>query len=98
VYLARESPVYRTGLIVDIGCWAVLCCTVLTMGWYLTHLNRKQRQRRIDMGLPGDLKDMSIMTLEEADAYRRELSEQLRAAGFDRDLYENAFEDLTDFE
>lgn len=51
------------------------------------------------MGLPGDLEDMSIMTLEEAAAYKDALNERLRASGFDETkLFENAFDDMTDFE
>jgi hypothetical protein len=39
------------------------------------------------------------MTAEEASACKRALAEQLRAGGFDSSrLYENAFDDMTDFE
>ncbi|ORY25070.1 major facilitator superfamily domain-containing protein [Naematelia encephala] len=99
VYLARQAPVYKTGLIVDLCCWGILCLLVLTMGWYLTWLNKKQAARRLALGLPSELKDMSIMTLEEAEAYKLELTERLRISGFDEaKLYEKSFDDLTDFE
>lgn len=99
VYLVKEAPVYRTGLIVDMACWACLFCLALFMGYWLRHLNNKQRDKRIALGLPGDIKDMSIMTLDEAQAYKAELTEMLRVSGFDETrLYENAFDDMTDFE
>ncbi|ORY26790.1 major facilitator superfamily domain-containing protein [Naematelia encephala] len=99
VYLAREAPVYKTGLIVDVCCWSVLCILILSMGFHLNRLNKKQRARREAMGLPGDLEDMSIMTLEEATAYRTMLTERLRGQGFDETkLYDKAYDDMTDFE
>lgn len=100
VYFDREAPVYKTGLYVDIGCWTLLACTVLFMGgFWLPHLNRKQKERRMALGLPGDIKDMSIMTLEEAEGYKRQLTDALRTSGIDEArLYENSFDDLTDFE
>ncbi|TXT08534.1 uncharacterized protein COLE_05458 [Cutaneotrichosporon oleaginosum] len=99
VYLTREAPYYRTGLYVDIACWCILLILVVTMGFYLRHLNRKQEARRVAMGLPAGLKDTSIMTHEEAAAYKLELDTKLRAAGFSPEhVNEHAFEDLTDFE
>lgn len=99
VYLTREAPVYKTGLTVDMVCWACLLCLACFMGFWLNRLNRKQRDRRIALGLPGDIKDMSVMTLDEAQAYRSELAELMRASGQDETkLYENAFDDMTDFE
>lgn len=69
------------------------------MGWHLNRLNKKQKARRIALGLPGDLEDMSIMTLEEAALYKEALNERLRSSGFDETkLFENAFDDMTDFE
>jgi len=98
-YFAREAPVYRTGLYVDIGCWSVLCVLALSMGAYLKYLNKKQAERRIALGLPGDLKDMSIMTTVEAEEYKRQLTATMLAQGLDEaKLYENAFDDMTDFE
>lgn len=39
------------------------------------------------------------MTLEEAEVYKRQLTEMLRNSGFDETrLYEKAFDDMTDFE
>lgn len=98
-YFSREAPVYRTGLYVDIGCWSVLCVLALSMGAYLKYLNKKQAARRMALGLPGDLKDMSIMTTLEAAEYKRELTATMLAQGLDEaKLYENAFDDMTDFE
>jgi len=69
------------------------------MSIYLKYLNRKKVQLRISLGLPADIKDMSIMSTEEADRYRIALTERLRMEGFDEaKLYENAFDDMTDFE
>jgi hypothetical protein len=99
VYLTREAPVYKTGLTVDIIAWGLLFTLICLMGLHLKRLNRKQRDRRIALGLPGDLEDMSIMTLEEADEYKLKLTEQLRSTGFDETkLYEKAYDDMTDFE
>lgn len=99
VYLAKEAPVYKTGLYVDIGCWSVLFILALSMGAYLKYLNKKQAERRIALGLPGELKDMSIMTMQEADAYKLELTARMAAEGLsEAKLYENAFDDMTDRE
>lgn len=69
------------------------------MGAHLKALNRKQQQRRIALGRTGDIKDPSIMSLEEAKSYRLELKEALRAEGRDiDDLNLDAFADLTDRE
>lgn len=99
VYLSREAPVYLTGLYVDIACWCMLLILALSMGVYLNYLNKRKEAQRVAMGLPANLKDMSIMTTEEADAYRKELSERLAAEGFDESrLWGQAFDDMTDFE
>jgi hypothetical protein len=98
VYLTREAPYYHTGLYVDIACWCILLILIVTMGFYLKYLNRKQEERRVAMGLPAGIKDMSIMTHKEAEEYKHELDAKLRAAGLNPDiLNEHAFEDLTDF-
>jgi hypothetical protein len=69
------------------------------MGFYLKYLNRKQARRRVALGLPAELEDISVMTSAEAEAYKRSLTERMSAQGFDAaQLYENAFDDLTDFE
>jgi hypothetical protein len=69
------------------------------MGMYLKYLNKKQAQKRVAMGLPADLKDMSIMTQEDAAKYRAELISKLADQGTDEArLFENAFEDMTDFQ
>lgn len=69
------------------------------MGMYLKFLNRKKKEQRIALGLPADLLDMSIMDNDEAAAYRTSLTERLRAQGFDEaKLYEQAFDDMTDFQ
>lgn len=69
------------------------------MGFYLKHLNHKQGRRRVALGLPAELEDMSVMTTVQAEAYKRSLTEKMRAQGLDAaQLYENAFDDLTDFE
>jgi hypothetical protein len=99
VYLAKEAPFYHTGLYVDIGCWCVEFILVIAMGFHLRRLNRKQEARRVAMGLPANIKDMSIMTTEEADAYRLELAGMLERSGYDMAKFnEHAFEDMTDFE
>jgi uncharacterized membrane protein len=99
VYLTREAPYYSTGLYVDIACWSILFLLVLSMGVYLKLLNRRKASQRAALGLPADLKDMSIMSVDEAARYKIELSERLRAQGFDEArLYEQAFDDMTDFE
>jgi hypothetical protein len=96
---AREAPYYHTGLYVDIACWSILFVLVLTMGAYLAFLNRRKAHQRAALGLPADLKDMSIMNQAEAAQYKIELTERLRAQGFDETkLYEAAFDDMTDFE
>jgi hypothetical protein len=52
----------------------------------------------VALGLPGHLEDMSIMTTAEADAYRAQLIRNLTEQGFDEHrLFENSFEDITDF-
>lgn len=69
------------------------------MGIYLKLLNKRQEARRLALGLPADLKDMSIMSMEEAETYKTELTQVLRAQGKDFDsLNVNSFDDMTDFE
>jgi hypothetical protein len=61
--------------------------------------SKKQAASRVALGLPGDLKDMSIMTTDEAAHYKAELAATMLASGLDEaKLYENAFDDMTDFE
>jgi hypothetical protein len=99
VYFDSEAPYYRTGLYVDIGCWSVLVLLCIAMFFHLRRLNRRQAIRRREVGLPEDLKDISIMTIDEAAAYRAELSVVMREQGINRDIvFENAFDDMTDFE
>jgi uncharacterized membrane protein len=99
VYLSREAPVYSTGLYVDIACWCILLLLALSMGAYLKLLNKRKAAQRAALGLPEDLKDMSIMATDEATAYKAELSARLKAQGFDEArLYEHSFDDMTDFE
>lgn len=99
VYLAKEAPVYLTGLYVDIGCWSVLFCLVVFMGQYLRVLNKRQEAKRVALGMPANLKDISIMSTAEAEAYKAELDAQMRAAGVDLSHFnELAFDDLTDFQ
>lgn len=99
VYFDYEAPYYRTGLYVDIGCWSVLVLLCIAMFFHLRRLNRRQAVRRRELGLPEDLKDISIMTIDEAAAYRAELSVVMREQGINRDIvFENAFDDMTDFE
>ncbi|RSH84062.1 hypothetical protein EHS25_005307 [Saitozyma podzolica] len=99
VYFDSEAPYYRTGLYVDIGCWSVLVLLCIAMFFHLRRLNRRQAIRRRELGLPEDLKDISIMTIDEAAAYRAELSVVMREQGINRDIvFENAFDDMTDFE
>jgi hypothetical protein len=100
VYLAKEAPVYLTGLYVDIGCWCVLFILICTMGVYLGRLNKQQEAKRVAMGLPANMKDTSIMTTEEAELYRVEFQETMRAQGIHPDVLERAleaaFDDVTD--
>ncbi|WWC88254.1 uncharacterized protein L201_003161 [Kwoniella dendrophila CBS 6074] len=99
VYLKREQPYYHTGLYVDIGCWSTLFLLIVFMRFYLNRLNKKQIPRRVALGLPADLKDMSIMPYDELEAYKTELANKMNAAGLDSSkLYENAFDDMTDYE
>jgi uncharacterized protein HemX len=99
VYLAREAPHYRSGLYTAMSCWALLALVALGMGAYLKLLNRRQEKRREALGLPCKLRDMSIMSLDEADAYKQELFEKLRSEGHaTEELYANSFDDMTDFE
>ncbi|GFZ44407.1 hypothetical protein JCM24511_02129 [Saitozyma sp. JCM 24511] len=99
VYLAAEAPYYHTGLYVDIGCWSVLFILVVSMGQYLRYLNRKQETRRVALGLPANIKDMSIMSTEESNAYKAELAEAMRQKGLSMEAFnDNAFDDMTDFE
>ena len=99
VYLTKEAPFYHTGIYVDIGCWTVEFILVITMGLHLRRLNRKQEARRVALGLPANIKDTSIMSTAEADAYKVELTELMRAQGMDLDKFnEHSFDDMTDFE
>lgn len=69
------------------------------MGFHLKALNRKQEKRRIALGRPGEIKDTSIMSLEEGRAYKEELRQALLAEGKDvADLNADSFDDLTDKE
>lgn len=98
MYLSKEKPYYHTGLYVDIACWSVLFLLIVTMGQYLKVLNKRQEAKRVALGLPANLKDISIMSDEEAQEYRAELEAQMRAAGTDMSLLNTeAFDDLTDF-
>ncbi|WRT65301.1 uncharacterized protein IL334_002244 [Kwoniella shivajii] len=94
VYLEEEAPIYRTGLYADMACWCLLFTMIVTMALYLKYLNRRQMKKRERMGRVVNLRDMSIMTLEEAAAYKRELA----AAGESEDINSHAFDDLTDFQ
>lgn len=69
------------------------------MGFHLRRLNRKQEARRVALGLPANMKDASIMTRADAEAYKIELAQTMAAAGLSMDkLTEHAFDDMTDFE
>jgi len=100
VYLAKEAPHYRSGLYTAMSCWAALAILIVLMGLYLQRLNKRQEARREALGLPAKLKDISLMSIDEAEAYKVELMETLRASGnVDMDqLYANSFDDMTDFE
>ncbi|WWC87419.1 uncharacterized protein L201_002308 [Kwoniella dendrophila CBS 6074] len=99
VYLTKEAPLYHTGLYVDIACWCGEFILVVSMGFYLKRLNKKQEARRVALGLPANLKDISIMSTAEADAYRIELEQLMAASGANKDmLSEGAFDDMTDFQ
>lgn len=80
-------------------CWAALFVLVISMGAYLKLWNRRKAAQRVELGLPAELKDMSIMSLEEAAAYREKLRASLAAQGkSEAALFDQAFDDLTDFE
>jgi hypothetical protein len=97
VYLPQEAPVYLTGLYVDIGCWCVLEILIVWMGFYLARLNRSQEAKRVALGLPANIKDISIMSNAEAEAYKIELAEMMRTAGLDyAKATEGSFDDMTD--
>lgn len=67
------------------------------MSFYLPFLNRRQARRRAALGLPEELEDMSIMTIEEAKAYKTKLTQQMQEKGLDEaKLYENAFDDVAE--
>ncbi|KAI5449351.1 hypothetical protein NCC49_004756 [Naganishia albida] len=94
VYLARERPYYRTGLYVDISCWSCLCLASFVMAGHLKRLNKKQELRRIAAGRVGKMKDLSIMAVKEAAAYR----EVMRAEGASSEAGLKEQEDRTDME
>lgn len=99
VYLEREAPYYYTGIYVNVGCYSALIILMVAMSFYLRFLNRRQARRRAALGLPEELEDMSIMTIEEAKAYKTKLTQQMQEKGLDEaKLYENAFDDMTDME
>jgi hypothetical protein len=99
LYFTREAPYYKTGLYADIGCWSVEFLLVITMGQHLKRLNRKQEARRVALGMPANMKDISIMTTAEATAYKVELATIMANSGISIDrINENAFDDMTDFE
>ncbi|RSH95547.1 hypothetical protein EHS25_000639 [Saitozyma podzolica] len=81
LYFSWQAPYYHSGLTANIICWAALFVLVISMGAYLKLLNRRKAAQRVELGLPADLKDMSIMSLEEAAAYREELRASLAAQG-----------------
>lgn len=67
------------------------------MGFYLGRLNKAQEKKRVALGLPANIKDISIMPTEEAEAYKIELAEMMRRAGLDyAKATENSFDDMTD--
>ncbi|GFZ48430.1 LOW QUALITY PROTEIN: hypothetical protein JCM24511_06178 [Saitozyma sp. JCM 24511] len=99
VYLANQAPYYFTGLYTDIACWCLEVVLCVSMAFYLRHLNKKQATRRFALGLPGEIKDMTIMPPAEAEAYKVELADMVRAKGLSMDRFnEFAFDDMTDFE
>lgn len=65
------------------------------MAAHLKRLNKKQELRRIAAGRVGKVKDVSIMRIEEAKAYREAMkAEGVREAGGE----EADNEDMTDME
>ena len=99
LFLSREAPLYFTGLRACLSLYSALCFLVILQGFYLMYLNKSQERRRIALGLPDKLRDISIMSIEEAEVYKAELSEQLAARGeTEGDLFRNAFDDMTDKE
>lgn len=99
VYIAREGPCYRTGLLVDIACWSCLIVMSFGMALYLEHLNKRQYRRRTAAGRMGNVEDMSIMTVKEASAYKERLKEAMKIEGVeDVELLRDGLKDLTDIE
>lgn len=69
------------------------------MGAYLKVLNRRQEAKRVALGIPANLKDISIMSTAEATAYKIELAQIMQRGGYNMDkLNENSFDDMTDFQ
>lgn len=99
VYLSNEAPYYHTGLYVDIGCWVVEFLLVVAMGFHLRRLNKKQEARRVALGIPAGIKDISLMAHAEAEEYKIELKQILANAGIDPAHFNpEAFADETDFQ
>jgi hypothetical protein len=95
VYLAHERPYYRTGLYVDIGCWACLCLMSLLMATHLHRLNKKQERRRIAAGFVGKSVDTSILTLADAAEAKKMRSDEKMGQS---SVEEVKTEDTTDME
>jgi hypothetical protein len=70
----------------------------LLMGAYLKCLNKQQEKRRVAAGEVGPVVDTSIMTLEEAEAYKRSQAVGVNESGGVVAENKHAFEDLTDFQ
>jgi hypothetical protein len=60
LYLTREAPTYRTGLIANLVLLVVLSGLIITTGLYLTWLNHRNVKRRRDKGKTGRLVDYSL--------------------------------------
>jgi hypothetical protein len=98
-FLTNEAPYYFTGIRACLSLFVALCALTLIQGCYLIYLNRKQEARRVALGLPAKLRDISLMSIEESDAYKSELTSMLQAVHMTQgELFSHAYDDMTDRE
>lgn len=69
------------------------------MANHLKYLNKKQHLQRTAAGKIGHMEDTSIMTLEDASAYKQRLNDSAPTEGLQATkLHRDGLEDLTDFQ
>ncbi|ORY24487.1 putative allantoate transporter [Naematelia encephala] len=99
LFISKEAPLYYTGLRSCLSLFTALCALIVVQGLYLMYLNKKQEKRRIDLGLPAAIRDISLMAIEEAEAYKAELTAMLRTQNMtEGQLFSHAYDDMTDWE